>query len=134
MSGTCTPFNQACPTCLALNVNRSFRPRLRFSLRTLFVLVTICGALAGYVGWQWRIVQERNATLSLYGIDVDRCVYPSTHQPSVPWIRRLVDDEGFSQIGIADPEALERVRQVFPEAKIRIGYFHEFPGEPVGGH
>jgi hypothetical protein len=41
--------------------------RLAFSLRTLLVLVTLVGALCGWLGGQWRIVLERRAALDAWG-------------------------------------------------------------------
>jgi hypothetical protein len=39
------------------------RHRLRFSLRTLLVLMTVLGTALGWLGWQVQIVRERKAVL-----------------------------------------------------------------------
>lgn len=35
------------------------RQWFRFSMRTMFVALTLFSILLGWVGWQWRIVRER---------------------------------------------------------------------------
>ena len=42
-------------------INRPKRRWFRFSLRTLFVVVTVFCVWLGWLGWQWRIVQERES-------------------------------------------------------------------------
>jgi hypothetical protein len=35
--------------------------RIRFSLRTLFVVLTVAGGVIGWISWQWNIVHHRRA-------------------------------------------------------------------------
>jgi len=108
----------------------NFRPRLRFSLRTLFVLVTICGAVIGYVGWQWRIVQERKAVFALLGAYEMRpapqpapaiILYWPDDLP-LPWVRRLMGDSKVPSWGRLSYRVtaadLQRIKRALPEAVI----------------
>jgi hypothetical protein len=45
---------------MSISPNKSKRHWLRFSLRTLFVLVTV---IACWLGWQVHVVQHRHAVL-----------------------------------------------------------------------
>ena len=100
-------------------------PRLRFprfSLRTLFVVVTMFAALAGWLCNEWRIVQHRKAILeeihAHYGV-------PCTEEPPQPYsaIRRLFGDEPFVEIALVpgtNDDLLARVQTAFPEAEAYI--------------
>jgi hypothetical protein len=97
------------------------RRRFQFSLRTLLIVVTLLASAAGYVGRQYEIVQNRRSFiddhLNRYGnLEVD----PSD-AVEVPWIRRLLGDEGVEKLGLdADSDKNERRRAaaLFPEAQI----------------
>ena len=119
------------------------RPRrFRFSLRTLFVVVTV-GCV--WLGWQVSIVAKRGATrLSIenhggliYIIDFSRPrvgsspigYYPIAGRDKNPWgverfpeVRRWLGDEPVFWIGIshseATPEYIEEVANLFPEAGV----------------
>jgi hypothetical protein len=104
--------------------------RFAFSLRTLFVVVTV---LACWLGWERQIVRNRAATKrraekEAFGFDTE---WPATAKPkpthigAIPWHRRLLGDEGYMIIwvpgGHPPPESLrEEVRLAFPESIMEI--------------
>ncbi len=96
------------------------RPRFRFSLRTLLVVVTLLGAALGWAGWQWRIVQERVAAATWIA-ENDGQFGEYTGEP-LPWIRRILGDQPFAyEIILADEPTearKEELRRIFPECKI----------------
>jgi len=109
-----------------------FRPRLTFSLRTLFVLVTALAIPLGYVGWQWRIVQERReagAWLDENQLDYDEIPQHKQFMVSaeyyrLPWVRDLLGDRYLRVVGYAFPtwrrgEVAQHLI-AFPEAEILV--------------
>ena len=106
---------------------------LRFSLRTLFVVVTL---LAVGIGWLTSIVQARRAIRA----ELERHAGPSfdpykaiiweqgsisefsgrTWTPNpIPWYRRLLGDEPVGTLGLpidATEEDRRRIQAAFPEA------------------
>ena len=94
--------------------------RFQFSLRTLFVVVTLIGLL---FGWQGYIVRTRKALLDkcdklgvlyLQG-DID-----SAYTSSVPAYRRWFGDRPIYEFDFwptLDSNALEEIKSSFPEAK-----------------
>ena len=99
------------------------RRRFRFSLRTLFVVVTVVCGFLGWLGWNWRIVQERRASfanmvhkkqmLSAWGY--------LNPPPPAPFPRNLMGDVKVKiivvRIGCEDNE-IDRLRAAYPEAKV----------------
>ena len=96
----------------------------QFSLRTLFVVVTLLAIPCSYVGWQAGIVRKREAMrpwLREHGWRV----FPATenYEPlpagAIPWIRRCFGDEPVFEIGFppsSDASEINDVRATFPEA------------------
>lgn len=117
---------------------------LSFSLRTLFVVMTV-GCV--WLGWEARIVRERKAVLrDLRNVVV---LFASTqrYQPLTEAIqlgsqidygylrisltRRLLGDEPYVEIYLLEttpPELVERTEHAFPEAKL-YGDWHDGPAE-----
>jgi hypothetical protein len=128
------------------------RRRLRFSLRTLFVLTTL---VAVWLGWNQHVVQRRLAARALILQDGgvvfvrrDCTALPIgpdgkpafarglmydliDSEPSVPWVRRLLGDETVDLVmlrsGIENGMAQKEVSLAFPEADIlTTGPFSEY--------
>ena len=114
------------------------RPKRRwsFSLRTLFVVVTVLGC---WLGWQVKIVRDRQALrreLELAASDsfepyvaigtrVDGSVSTTWGRKwsvnPVPWYRRVLGDEPVGDLGVPNgwtTSDVNRLRAAFPEAAI----------------
>jgi hypothetical protein len=112
-------------------MHASLRPSrrwFRISLRSLFLLVTVCAAT---LGWQLHVVHERGRMrqrLESEGAAFWEIPWAPTDPPppnwgEIPWYRRLLGDEPVAWIvlpsGIS-PESRSNVDAVFPEALFDI--------------
>jgi hypothetical protein len=98
-------------------------PHPRFSLRTLLIGMTVVCCLLGWLGWQWRIVQERRACFD----DVSRlhpgicvAVCRGSSDPA-PFARNWLGDELERVIVVNQklgPKVFARIRAAYPEAKV----------------
>jgi hypothetical protein len=103
---------------------------LRFSLRTMFVLIT---AVSIWLGWTVSVVRERKSVLgdmrATPGFDVapaGSTTYvggPAPPTPTIPWLRKWLGDEAIESIWFpADhiPTAYEvrYLERLFPEATL----------------
>ena len=111
------------------------RLRPRFSLRPLFVLVTIVGLAGGWVAYQLNWIRQRHEIVAYYGaavapktgyyfaLDVVSYEMPGDYFPgqAAPWHLRIFGERGYKEIGlfknIRDRD-LERISYLFPEAKV----------------
>jgi len=103
------------------------RQRFKFSLRTLFVVVTLLTAICGYLGWQAHIVRHRQYLLERFVRPRNRLasieINPFTWR-EVPdsWIRTAMGDYAVSSWyvdrSISDSD-FEAIKDVFPEAIVR---------------
>ena len=116
-------------------MNRAPPRWLRFSLRTMFVLVT---AVALWLGWQLSIVRQRRAALAelrenpaahvFTDIELDQ----ARQAVGVPKVRMLLGDRPVAIIRFdaGQPASeLARVKKLFPESD--VGY--RASGYPVDG-
>jgi hypothetical protein len=116
----------------------------RFSLGTLFLVVTVFGC---WLGWQMSVVRHRLVMKEFvighdgmvvedddYGVrEAYRNSYPlpadvTQKSMEVPWIRRLMGDHAAAEITVPDwldPGDKERIERAFPEA-----YIAEVVSEP----
>jgi hypothetical protein len=114
--------------------------RFQFRLRTLMIGITLLAIPCAYVGWQAKIVRERQQALKaltdsgtviftretdfadadrIAGYHVDRDTWPS----EVPWLRQCLGDEHISTIDLppsARPADTEWIRSLFPEATVNF--------------
>src|SRR5262245_33675445 len=109
---------------------RPSRRWLRFSLRTLLVLVTV---FCVWLGWQVSIVHERKAALAKPGI-VERVVYPGDDEwnkadsvPTLPFWRYWMGDRPVPSIILSEDHALEvglpgtdELQRVFPDSNLYV--------------
>ena len=87
--------------------------RLRFRLRTMFVLLTVLAVSLGWVGVQLKWIRERHEVMSRSG---DR-----THgwlgTASAPWGLRMFGEQGREKV-FAPASELERMQALFPESEV----------------
>ena len=114
------------------------RPWFTFSLRTLFILLTVFSV---WLGWQINIVRERSHARQEFDSKFDFTTaeaYAATYAgtppdalASISWSRRWLGDEAVQQIwyrpwnGGPTAEDIAHVTKVFPEATVS-----EVPMEP----
>jgi hypothetical protein len=119
------------------------RRRFRFSLRTLFVLVTVFGV---WFGWELKFVRERQAVreeLQRNGGIVQTAA--EIQQPwfvgtrTIPFWRRWLGDEAMWFVGplydlVDEPRIkyLERLVRLFPEADVSAPVLSEEEERVVG--
>ena len=93
--------------------------KLQFRLQTLLAVVTLSAVLCAYIGWQAKLVREREA-LSAKRDGVFMVI--GADDSEVPLVRRMLGDHEYMSILFDDapPDAiLLRYRAAFPEAEIR---------------
>jgi hypothetical protein len=100
------------------------RRHFQFSLRTLLIGVTLLAVPCAYVGWQAKIVREREEYLKNH----DHIMVPNPfeeNKPSVPWILSVLGATPVFRVIVANDADLERAVALFPEA------ITEFPDSHV---
>ena len=115
------------------------RPRrwLRFSLRTLLVVVTVVCVLLTWVVYQFNWINERQETLEKY--QGYRVLYQNYNdilknreavRPNAPWSIAIFGGKGVYDL-LVSPEVsdteLKRLRGLFPEAKVNRGGWQPTP-------
>ncbi len=106
----------------------------RFSLRTLFVVVTISAVVLGWRAYSLNWIQERQkaGVLAEPPWDVPRIVVGS-EEGSAPGLLWLFGERGYDRLRIAFPDeadkhrlsneqqqVLERIRSLYPEATVEV--------------
>jgi hypothetical protein len=105
--------------------------RPRFTLRTLFVIVTLLAIACAWIGHQLSVVRERAYT----ALDAHRSFngrrwevrFGEVAEPAkAPWYRRILGDKDYGLIFLSDDcsdELTHRVMRVFPGDvyKVRFG-------------
>ena len=97
----------------------------RFSLRTLFVVVTL---LACWLGYEINWIRQRHALLSLDNSGgFTLTVQGIPDGTPAPWSIRLFGETGYGQIIVEEPDRYRDAHQtkrlaevLFPEAKIQF--------------
>jgi len=96
--------------------------RPRYTLRTLFVAITLFGA---WLGWQSHLVKQRKDRLQWitdhggkWSANGPNNIAPMT---DLPWYRTLLGDQAVDVIWLPDEctrEEAEKVEEEFPESQI----------------
>ena len=98
--------------------------RFRFSLRTLFVVVTVVAVALGWLAWQARIVRERTRTLESIR-SARGFLYTDTRERNVSSVRKHFGDHTFRLIVIPDDTFsnvdVTKIKATFPEAEVLQG-------------
>jgi hypothetical protein len=103
----------------------------RFSLRTLFVVVTV---VCCWLGWEFRFVQERKAALKavhdhydkmpgINGFGAISCPFlvaqtMNGHPPTIPAIRTCMGDRPVGFITVPLQSEANSLKRLFPESEI----------------
>jgi hypothetical protein len=96
------------------------RRRFQFRLRTIFIGVTLLSSPCAYIGWEAKVVRQREEFLN--GHDHHLGPNPFNDErgyPNVPWIQGLLGSTPVYEIFVAGPADAERAAALFPEAIIR---------------
>ncbi len=92
------------------------RPRFRFSLRTLLVVVTLVGC---WLGYQLNWIRQRHAAFQDRRLQIVR-LSPPAYSPGAPQLLWLFGERGITGVYLMDPELtpgdLKRLKSLFPEA------------------
>jgi hypothetical protein len=98
--------------------------RFRFSLRALFVAVTLCGAALGWLVFNWQWKRERDAYIAAVSVHPTAVVVLSA-MPRGPLTIRLLGAESVDQFILPeesfDETERRRIARIFPEAVVREG-------------
>ena len=92
----------------------------RFSLRTLFVLMTVLGAGLGWLGVQLKWIRDRHQALEKW--DNDQHVvnaYEPLSDVEAPWSLRLFGEFGVDGITVEQNQVSE-YQKLFPEAEVAV--------------
>jgi hypothetical protein len=106
-------------TMVGMDVTRTSRSWFRFSLRTLFVLVTV---LCVWLGWHVKWINDRHQALIEFA---DWSKTPNVGEPlrNAPWSLRLLGEEPIQWMAL-EPDSgkkeadRKRLQGLFPEAEI----------------
>jgi hypothetical protein len=106
-----------------------WRFKLRFGLRTFFVVVTLVCAAAAWVQSQRRWIRERHEIVATYRVLAGPILHGHKNpmyfvygaRPEVPWQLRFFGEKGYYEVMLSDEMSDRDFRQVeklFPEAKV----------------
>ncbi len=118
------------------------RRRFQFRLRTLMIVVTALAPLFAYVGHQVQFVQKRKRLLEWIAAHHGETAIMRRNpggpdsQPSVPWIRRILGDEGIAGVYFTPPlnsEDLDRIIEAFPELREPLPPDPDIEEKVIGG-
>jgi len=94
----------------------------RFSLRTMFVVVTLVAVFLAWLGWELSYIRERKAWLrqnDFYGLVTGVTVWKgSSGKAQIPWWRTMLGDEAVGVIQFPahwPDEQCDHAMQLFPE-------------------
>ena len=98
-----------------------YSSRLRFSLRTLFVVLTV---LCIWLGYSLNWIKERRELIG-YPYPSNDTAGPGAVQPRAPGLLWILGERGVAVllINADDKEFESRARRLFPEAEIVTGKF-----------
>ena len=102
----------------------------RFSLRTLFALVTVVAVVAGWLVVQLQWVADRHAALEALSL-----AHSSTPDVPAPWSIRWIEP-GAAMIQLDPVTArnhahLRELRRLFPEARLYMIVPEKLPGSSI---
>ena len=115
----------------------------QFTLRGLFVVVTVLGVFLGWLGVQLKWIRDRHEALRW--LDAHQVVSPRdwTNWPVIyhgnpPWSLRMFGETGVGTIALGfeahpnDPFDVEQLKALFPEAYVDDLWTRSRPTGPTG--
>jgi hypothetical protein len=98
----------------------------QFSLRTLMIVVTLLAVLCAYVGWQAKIVRDRNLMLQWIKDHDGYCLIATNELPiraeNPSLLRRWLGDSQVAEVWFRSLVARDdaaRIRETFPGVQLR---------------
>jgi hypothetical protein len=95
------------------------KPRRRwfsFSLRTLFVLVTLAALVVGWVAWSLNWIRQRREFVHRFELDTG--ILTVDPVPSAPGLLWLFGEKGVQHILLPHESEYAEAQRLFPEAQI----------------
>ena len=106
--------------------------RFSFSLRAMFVVVTVLGI---WLGWQRHVVQERKRLLewvamhggnfTLYAAPIRNNAISWTMAAEIPWVRTFLGDNPVEEIYVpycwSEQSEFKQIDKAFPELRRHYG-------------
>ena len=110
----------------------------RYSLRTLFVVVTTAAIPAAWAGYNWNWIRQRNEIRREWNASQRAGSFPTPYPPA-PSTLGLFGEKGYGTVGKTSPAApteddiarMNRIHGLFPEA---IVFWKEEYGETTLWH
>jgi hypothetical protein len=99
----------------AVTENKPNRRWFRFSLRTLFVVVTTVGVASGWVAYQLNWIRQRHAFFNAYEVPIYTDIL--TLPKPLPWSLRMFGEPAHGFV-MVEPEYMQDAARLFPEARI----------------
>jgi hypothetical protein len=100
-----------------------------FSLRTMFVVVTVFAIPLGWLAWEASVVRRRAICLDEVTTGGGYYLTSKGANSRLPWIRQMMGDKFIERIYLKDAPTKamwhDRLTKVYPEAAIQIWpYFY----------
>jgi len=100
----------------------------RYSLRTLFMVVTVTGAATGWLLREWRFVAQRQAAIAQAWEIFDpappfksKLEVANRSKPRIAFWRTLMGDKAISVITTEPEQDLAQLKALFLEAQVQVG-------------
>jgi len=98
-------------------------PTWRFSLRTLFLLVTLLGIFLGWLGAQAKWIRDRHEAFTHHFPNQISSWTSDNPDPQAPWRIGVLGEPGVSLLWLdpsLEPSERERLQELFPEALVEV--------------
>jgi hypothetical protein len=96
--------------------------RPQFSLRTLFIAMTVCGSVAGWFVYQLNWIRQRHKFLDSPELHLKGVVQLAHDEDDptfrYPWTLKLFGETPIVWLLGVEPDYVEQAKSLFPEATI----------------
>ena len=97
---------------------------MKFSLRTLFVLIALISIPLGWMACQLNWIRKRHDFLDSTRFDNTEAYVSQRPRPSAPGGLWLFGEKGVGFVCLENPAYKSEAKQLFPEAEIEISMYH----------